>query len=366
MARKFLYAMIVLIVLVIAAAFAYRFWGNELLRRALVPSAEVAALKPVENYDDAKLWLARPAPGSDQTNATWVPDGYEAAPEPKAAVFYVHPTSFINRSAWNAPLDDASANAQAETYLRAQATAFNGAGTIWAPRYRQATFGAFLTSDPRADQAIDQAYADVEVAFAQFLKDAGDRPIILVGHSQGALHIARLLAKQAADKGFAKRVVAAYIIGWPLSLTADLPALGLPACAKANDTGCILSWQSYAEPADPSLLFDSFDASNGFTGQPRAGTNVLCTNPLTGVQDDSAPASANLGTLVQRDPSTAAIVQQVVPASCTGRGILSIGAETPELGSQVLPGNNFHVYDFALFWANIRADADRRAAAFTK
>jgi hypothetical protein len=30
----------------------------------------------------------------------------------------------------------------------------------------------------------------------------------------------------------------------------------------------------------------------------------------------------------------------------------------------VLPGNNYHVFDFSLFWANVRADAKRRLAAF--
>jgi hypothetical protein len=30
----------------------------------------------------------------------------------------------------------------------------------------------------------------------------------------------------------------------------------------------------------------------------------------------------------------------------------------------VLPGNNYHVFDYALFWANIRADAAARLASF--
>jgi len=30
----------------------------------------------------------------------------------------------------------------------------------------------------------------------------------------------------------------------------------------------------------------------------------------------------------------------------------------------VLPGNNYHVYDITLFWANVRADVLRRLAAF--
>ena len=40
-----------------------------------------------------------------------------------------------------------------------------------------------------------------------------------------------------------------------------------------------------------------------------------------------------------------------------------LGGE-PQLGPYVLPGNNYHVYDYPLFWANLRADAERRVAAF--
>ena len=54
-----------------------------------------------------------------------------------------------------------------------------------------------------------------------------------------------------------------------------------------------------------------------------------------------------------------------VPARCDTRGFLLIG-EPPELGGYVLPGNNYHVYDYSLFWANVRADALRRLAAFDK
>ena len=38
--------------------------------------------------------------------------------------------------------------------------------------------------------------------------------------------------------------------------------------------------------------------------------------------------------------------------------------DPPSLGSYVLPGNNYHVYDYPLFWANVRADVARRLDAF--
>ncbi len=52
-----------------------------------------------------------------------------------------------------------------------------------------------------------------------------------------------------------------------------------------------------------------------------------------------------------------------IGARCDGRGVLLIG-EPVAMGGYALPGNNYHVYDYSLFWANVRADAARRLAAF--
>lgn len=368
MARKFLYLVAILIVLVIAAAFAYRIWGVELMRSAMVPSAPFEA-KPAtapSAYTHRGMWLARP--DLPRNPALWTPPGYQPNPHPQAAVFFIHPTSYLDRSHWNAPLDNAEANARAALFLRAQASAFNSIGAIWAPRYRQATFGAFLTDSPAAMQARALAYSDVRAAFDEFLREIGpDQPIILAGHSQGALHLTHLLHDRVAGTPLVKRIVAVYVVGWPVSETADLPALGLPQCATADQAGCLLSWQSFAEPADPSLIFDAFDATTGFTGAPRKSTALVCTNPLIGTPDGAAPASANLGTLYpSADLTTATIAPGKVPARCEGRGILSIGAPPDLVGNYVLPGNNYHVFDYSLFWANVRADAARRLAAFDR
>jgi hypothetical protein len=87
---------------------------------------------------------------------------------------------------------------------------------------------------------------------------------------------------------------------------------------------------------------------------------VLCTNPLTGTRGGTAPASANLGTLVpETDLTDGALVADAVPARCDPRGILLIG-DPPDLGRYVLPGNDYHVYDIPLFWANLQADVKRR------
>jgi len=365
LARKFLYLMIVLILLVAAGAFVYRFYAKDLMKAALIPSAqfEGGPTTPEQAYEKADMWLARP--DIPNNPALWTPANFKPGDKPKAAVFFIHPTSYVDRAHWNAPLDDAQANNTAAVFLRGQASAFNDVGEIWAPRYRQATFGAFLTDEADAQKAFDFAYHDVLAAFDEFLREIGpDRPIILAGHSQGAFHLERLLRERVAGQPLAKRIVAAYVVGWPISKTTDLPALGLPECTTANQANCLLSWQSFAEPADPSMVTDIFDATTGFDGKPRKGTDMVCTNPVTGTPDATAEAKDNLGTLMPaKDLNSATLVTPGVPAKCFGRGFLSIG-EPVNLGGYVLPGNNYHVFDYSMFWVNVRDDAMRRFTAF--
>jgi hypothetical protein len=281
-------------------------------------------------------------------------------------VFFIHPTSYFERSHWNAPLEDTSSQATARTMLRGMASAFGAFPDIWAPRYRQATFGAFLTDKPEARKALDLAYHDVSQAFAAFLAANPDRPIILAGHSQGAFLLKRLLMEQVAGKPVARRISAAYLVGWPISLSHDLPKLGLPACTAPRQSGCVLSWLSYAEPADTHDTLQGYARFPALDGKSPGKTPFLCSNPLTGGVGGSMPASANPGTFIpDKDVIGAKLVPGMVPARCDASGFLMIGPP-PELGDYVLPGNNFHVYDIPLFWRAVRQDALDRAAAWEK
>lgn len=368
LARRFLWIVAGIIILVLAGAIAYRIFEPQLMRLALVPTESFKQEpKPAgPDYAKADMWIARPGMANDP--ALWTPEGFQPTNAPQVSVFFIHPTSYLDRNHWNAPLDDADSQQRARLFVRSQASAFNGVGAIWAPKYRQATFGAFLTTKQDAELALDFAYRDVLAAFEAFLKQAPkNRPIILAGHSQGSLHLARLLRERIAGHPEAKRIVAAYVVGWPLSLPADLPAMGLPPCQTAGQPGCILSWQGFAEPADPKMVLHVYDASTGFTGAPRAGTPMLCVNPLTGDAGDAATAEANLGTIVPNaDFTSAELKPGLVPARCGDRGFLLIGTPPEGFGDYVLPGNNYHVFDYALFWANIRADAETRLANFLK
>ena len=365
MARKFLYVMIALILLVVAGAFVYRFFGKDLMKAALIPSAgfEGGPTTSQQAYEKAGMWFARP--DIPNNPALWTPADFKPGEKPPVAVFFIHPTSYIDRRHWNAPLDDVQANNTAAVFLRGQASAFNEIGEVWAPRYRQATFGAFLTSKIEAQKALDFAYRDVLASFDEFLKEVGpDRPIILAGHSQGALHLERLLRERVAGRPLTKRIVAAYVVGWPISTIADLPALGLPACTSPEEAGCIVSWMTFGDPPNPDFIFHEWSKTTGFNGGERRREETLCVNPISGVQNGSAPPQDNPGTLIPTaDMRNANLQPGAVGAHCRD-GLLILDGMPPELGSFVLPGNNYHVYDYALFWGAIRRDAARRLAAW--
>jgi hypothetical protein len=282
-------------------------------------------------------------------------------------VFFIHPTSYMEKDDWNAALDDAASRKQARIYVQTMASPFNGAGAVWAPRYRQAAVGAFFTDKPEAQKALDLAYRDVLAAFDTFIRDVPeDQPIVMAGHSQGALLMRRLMRDRVAGTPLAGRIAAAYVIGWQVSVEHDLPKMGLPACETAGDAGCVMSWLTVADPADTGMLMKGYARQKGLDGQSVGTSAFLCTNPLTGTRDGSSDAATNTGTLVPDFTNGGGeLVKQVVPAACAQDHFLHIGPPPKlDLSAFVMPGNNYHVYDMTLFWANLRSDVARRTAAW--
>lgn len=364
MARKFLYGIAGIVLLILVGLVGLRLWARQLSELAFVPTAAFTAPAPLVTraYVGNDLWLARPGEtAGDPTR--WLPGGMSPGDAVPAAVFYVHPTSFYDRTNWNAKLGDSLVAARSDGFARVQASAFNAATQMWAPRYRQATFGAILTAAPEGQQALDAAYRDVLAAFDQFVSDSDPKlPIVIVGHSQGALHVIHLLKDRVAGQPLARRIAAVYVVGWPVSIIHDLPAMGLPACTGPGQSGCVMSWMSYAEPADPGDTLSVYDRMPGLDGHSRKSSSILCTNPLTGGRSASAPATANLGTLSpETAPGGAGLVPGIVPATCSPQGFLLIGPG-PQVGADVMPGNNYHVYDIGLFWANLRRDFPQRVS----
>ena len=393
MARKFLYFIAIVIVLLLIGAILMAMYWREATEIAYVPRGEFTEQEALaaNAYEDPLMWYSRPGLGTSDparyqpaigqvVEGSLEPSGAldasravrgeasDPAEIPNFAVFFVPPTSFLKAGGteWNASLDDAETHSRARTFLRGLASPFNRADEIWAPKYRQAAAGAFLTDKPEATRAIDAAYADVEQAFAYFLESIDpEKPIVLAGHSQGAIHILKLLIARSGDEALLDRIAGVYAIGWPISIDHDLPALPLPACATRQQSGCILAYSAFSDDGDADLIKRRYEATPGFDGQPRGEGAILCVNPLTGGTGGTAPASANLGTLKPNANLTAGeLIAGAVPARCDTRGLLLIG-DPPDMGPGVLPEGNYHVYDIPLFWKNLQEDVLTRVRAWT-
>lgn len=366
-AIKFLWVVAGLIMLGVIVFVAWQAFMPQLLRFTYEPKISFAESPQgtAPDYNDVSSWAAHPARPGTSLDA---PEGFTATDTPAVNIFYVNPTTYMNKAQWNAPLDDAATNALTDRMIRHQATAFNSVGRIWAPRYRQATLGAFFTEKQDKVQAFMLAYQDVARAFDTFLEAAGDKPFIIASHSQGSLHALALLQHKLANHPARQRLVAAYIVGWPISIKADLEPFGYVPCETPDATGCVISWQSFGEPADPSAVIAAYGAAPGPTGIARAGTPMLCINPLTWQSGTArAEADANPGALafVETGEPMATVQKGLTGAACGPDGFLHLTANPQgAFNKQLMPGMNYHVYDYALFWANIRANAEARVNAF--
>lgn len=354
--RGFLYTGLVFLLL---AVLGYVFRG-ELLGSAMAwqigPDHEFTDQPPpaAPDYSDDNNWAALPQT-SDPADERPVEAQSEASGE--VPVFFIHPTSYLNKASWNQPLDDETANwIVDERVLRHQASAFNSCCSVFAPRYRQATFYSFIENGANAQQALDLAYGDVADAFAEFLERIPlDSPFVLAGHSQGTKHGARLLAETIANTPLQSRLVAAYLIGFSIT-EADLG--GVPVCSNATQTGCAIGW-------------NAIDGSG--RGAFAGIENMLCVNPLNWQHDESyAGHDLNAGGIgyaaygqAQEDEDITALVVEpgAADAQCKD-GNLFIPALRSAAFPQRMLGNSMHVYDYSLFHMNIRQNAQSRVNAF--
>ena len=149
----------------------------------------------------------------------------------------------------------------------------------YAPMYRQLTLAAL----PRAiagDSMVApgaMAYGDVLSAWRYYLRHLNQgRPFGLLGHSQGTIHLIKLLAEEIEGSEAAGRMLSAMLIGYNVEVPEGRLVGGsfrrTPLCTRAGQTGCVITYVSFrsASPPPPGALFGR---------APRPGMTVACTNP---------------------------------------------------------------------------------------
>ena len=342
-----------------------------LIEAALVPSVrfDPADAPPAPDYTQRGAWAARPDV-DDLADVTPQGEHYLQAAA-SADVFFVHPTTYYSNASWNQPLDDDDVNELTDdAVLRNQASVFNSSAAVWAPRYRQATLGVFVTDRHEdADGAMELAYGDVEAAFDEFLAQRGDpqRPFILASHSQGSYHAYRLLATRIdGDAALRERLVAAYLIGVALPddvFTRALEHVGV--CRSAGETGCVITYNSLTEDADTERLFGRSYVHYPGGYESNEGKTLTCVNPLTWATDEQrADASLNLGGVrFLDDDDHPAPDPALTGATCAG-GLLEVDEVSDKDYTRALGiTGNYHIVDYSLFYMNLRRNAEERTQA---
>ncbi|MCR9285773.1 MAG: DUF3089 domain-containing protein [Bacteroidetes bacterium] len=272
----------------------------------------------------------------------------------EADVFFLHPTTYVGdkgEDQWNASCDDEVCNEKTEEgAIRYQASIFNGAGRVYAPRYRQAHLQIFYheeLKDRGADKAYRLAYQDIKAAFEYYLKNYNmGRPIIIASHSQGSGHGKTLLKDFFDGKPLQKQLVAAYLVGWPIE---ENFFKNIKGCKSAKEIGCFCSWRTFKKGYKPEKFWEP-------------NNNIVVTNPLNWVTDESlAPKSLNKGAVFYNFNK---IYKQAIQAQVYDGILWTNKPKFP--GSFFLTKKNYHIADYNFFYVNVRENAQLRVASYLK
>jgi hypothetical protein len=293
------------------------------------------------DYSQSAHWLALPT-----------------ATDKAVDVFYIYPTAWhkINDSDPNiCAIDNPSMLQGSKRAFDGQATAFETVGNIYAPYYRQVD-ARYQLGLPLADQykiIQGEPLTDVTAAFEYYLAHYNNgRPFILAGHSQGSVVLRYLLSDyMKAHLDVYQRMIAAYVVGYPV--TGDFLAQNphLRFAEGPGDTGVIISYNTEAPSID--------GVSPIMAGQPGA----IAINPITWTRgEEPATAQQNLGALMpDADGNLGSVPHSYDARVDKTRGVVicSTGDE-----AQLNPHGIYHVYDYSFYYYNIRDNAALRAQNF--
>ncbi|HXU24251.1 MAG TPA: DUF3089 domain-containing protein [Tepidiformaceae bacterium] len=239
------------------------------------PVAPVATLpagvQPVD-YTSAANWLCRPGkadtPCTEDLDSTAVgSDGskvqpFVAAAKPPIDCFYVYPTA----SSDPGDNSDLVTGAGEERAAVNQAARFASVCRVFAPVYRQVTLTALGDGHFGDAKAQAIAYADVVDAWEEYLAhDNGGRGVVLIGHSQGAMQLKKLIHDEIDSNARARALlVSAILLGGNV---AQDEYQNVPPCATPDQLGCMVGYSSFLASAPPP--------ANSLFGRG----NVLCVDP---------------------------------------------------------------------------------------
>jgi hypothetical protein len=370
-----------------------------LAQEAPAPARETPAAAP--DYAAQTSWLC--LPGRDDAcskplpTTALNPNGYgsvgAARPDSAAGIdcFYVYPT-MSRDPGLNSDLNPGPEEAAAATVQFAR---FASVCRPFAPLYRQVTLAAiprFLAGqDVTANFAL--AYGDVLAAWRHYLAHHNmGRPFVLIGHSQGTIHLVQLLAREIEGKPEAARMLSALLIGFNVEVPEGKLVGGsfrqTPLCTRVGEIGCVIAYVSFraTNPPPPGAIF-------GRAATP--GMTVACTHSARFARGSAAldsywyagPTLAGAPDTIQWSsegppPTPFLRTEGLVSAACVHRGNLGylsvlVDADPADPRTDRIPGDvssggqqqqgwGLHPVDVNLAQGDLIALVEAQAQAFAR
>lgn len=282
--------------------------------------------------------------------------------------------------------------------MASQFARFASVCRTFAPIYRQVTLTTLRArlNGAKVDWNEERGYRDIRDAWRDYLAhDNRGRPFVLVGHSQGANVLKRLIAEEIDGKPIQRQMLSAMLPGTSLlvpkgkDVGGDFKAIRL--CRAANQTGCALVWASYRDSIPPP--------ANALFGVSRnEAMEAACTNPAR-LQGGSAPLDSIFGFPWRRDGNPLKILPSAswqvngrpiqtrfarVPGRLSGECVrgahanyLAVHVNTvprtpfdreltdqPVIGDLTYPDWGFHVVDMAIVHGNLLRLVKTQSAAW--
>jgi len=299
----------------------------------------------------------------DPAQAPVAPDyakaaGWVALPENPNShpvdIFWVYPTILMDQEHWLMDKTSPVLSKLAGNTLIKQASVFKGQANLYAPYYRQMNMAGLTLPAEDMDKLIKYGMDDVWRAFTYYLKHYNQgRPFFLAGHSQGSDLLTELVVKHWGSLGVEKQLVAAYLIGWSIT-PEDLkrnPALTM--CESATQTNCFMGYNTVAAGRQKVA--------------PTLKPGGIVVNPLTWRTDGKfAPATLNLGSRFFDKDMKSTVIPEYTSAQVVDSGLVVVPSDPAMVSDSPpnFPKGVYHVYDYSLFYENIRQNVSDRIKAF--
>lgn len=336
------------------------------------------------------VWLCRPGLASDPcttdlSTTVITASGRRSIADAKPAArskfdcFYVYPTV----SPEGTPNSDLRVQAAERGVAFAQASRFSTVCRIFAPMYRQVTLPTLFAQPRLAATTYEQiAYSSLLAGFQDYIdhENAG-RPIVLIGHSQGAALLIRLLAQVVDhDTALRHRLVLAIVLGGDVEVkVGDLTGgsfAHIPLCSRSGRPGCVIAYSSFPGEPPATALFGRVGQGVAIQSQQTgtAGLQVACVNPAA-VGSTKSAALAPYFPSFGRAATPWVSYPGLYRAACrTGHGatwlqvtkLTGASDRRPVVTEQAGPDWGYHSDDVNLALGNLVADVAAAERAWTK